>query len=112
MITDFYGQFLETAQDTMSTTASSYDLWRLVQGILIAGIALVLALTSLGAIAWKSMSVAAFALMTILYAVMMFASSYVEEEQHFWYWCTAAWIACLSAQKYVHHPPDLPSQAE
>jgi ethanolaminephosphotransferase len=26
---------------------------------------------------------------------MMFASSYVEEEQHFWYWITAGWVAYL-----------------
>lgn len=39
--------------------------------------------------------------MTILYGVMMFATSYVEEEQHFWYWATAAWMAYLYAAKYV-----------
>jgi hypothetical protein len=32
---------------------------------------------------------------------MMFATSYVEEEQHFWYWATAAWMAYLYASKYV-----------
>lgn len=88
----------------MSTTASSYDLVRLVMGMVVAGLALVFALLSLSGIVWKSMSVVAFAFMTILYAVMMFASSYVEEEQHFWYWCTAAWIVCLSAQGYVCCP--------
>lgn len=32
---------------------------------------------------------------------MMFATSYVEEEQHFWYWVTAAWMAYLYTAKYV-----------
>ena len=32
---------------------------------------------------------------TLLYAVMMFASSYVEEEQHFWYWAITAWLLLL-----------------
>ena len=31
--------------------------------------------------------------MTTAYGIMMFASSYVEEEQHFWYWIASAWIA-------------------
>lgn len=29
---------------------------------------------------------------TSLYGVMMFASSYVEEEQQFWYWITSGWL--------------------
>lgn len=26
----------------------------------------------------------------------MFASSYVEEEQHFWYWAATGWLALLA----------------
>jgi hypothetical protein len=26
---------------------------------------------------------------------MMFASSFVEEEQHFWYWSASGWLAYL-----------------
>ncbi|MGG6497429.1 UNVERIFIED_CONTAM: hypothetical protein NY603_31355, partial [Bacteroidetes bacterium 56_B9] len=37
-----------------------------------------------------------FALISLLYGVMMFASSYVEEEQHFWYWLTPAWLTVLT----------------
>lgn len=40
-----------------------------------------------------------YALVTILYGTMMFASSYVEEEQHFWYWTTSAWFALLFVLK-------------
>lgn len=32
---------------------------------------------------------------SLLYGIMMFASSYVEEEQHFWYWATTAWLMLL-----------------
>lgn len=35
-------------------------------------------------------------LITTAYGVMMFASSYVEEEQHFWYYTTTAWLAYVS----------------
>lgn len=37
----------------------------------------------------------ALAGITALYGIMMFASSYVEEEQHFWYWVTSAWLSSL-----------------
>lgn len=43
----------------------------------------------------------AFIIGAMLYIVMMFASSYVEEEQQFWYWACSAWIAVLVVRKYV-----------
>lgn len=33
------------------------------------------------------------------YSIMMFASSYVEEEHHFWYWATSAWLLYLGATR-------------
>lgn len=39
-----------------------------------------------------------FAMITLAYGIMMFASSYVEEEQHVWYWSSTAWLA-LTATK-------------
>ena len=30
-----------------------------------------------------------------MYGTMMFASSYVEEEHHFWYWASSGWLALL-----------------
>lgn len=36
-----------------------------------------------------------FPLMTVAYSVMMFASSFVEEEHHFWYWAASAWFTVL-----------------
>jgi len=38
----------------------------------------------------------AFAFVTIAYGFMMFASSYVEEEQQFWYWICSGWLAFLA----------------
>lgn len=38
----------------------------------------------------------AFAIVTIAYGVMMFASSYVEEEQQFWYWACSGWLMLLA----------------
>lgn len=37
---------------------------------------------------------------------MMFASSYVEEEQHFWYWTTSAWILCLYFTRFDSSSPN------
>ena len=32
---------------------------------------------------------------TSMYSIMMFASSYVEEEHHFWYWASSGWLGLL-----------------
>jgi len=37
----------------------------------------------------------AFTIVNIGYGVMMFASSYVEEEQQFWYWACSGWFMLL-----------------
>lgn len=34
-------------------------------------------------------------LVFVAYGIMMFASSYVEEEQHFWYWTSSSWLGWL-----------------
>lgn len=80
----------------MSGVASNYDIFLLYlgQGLAVAALAL-----AIGAL-WKSnvkytTPLVAFSSLTILYGVMTFASSYVEEEQHFWYWATAAWLSLL-----------------
>jgi len=90
--------FLEESQDELSTTASTYNVPRLVGGALIAGVATVLALLALTPSALNSASAIFFSAMTALYGIMMFATSYVEEEQHFWYWTTGAWFAFLTAR--------------
>jgi ethanolaminephosphotransferase len=89
-------RFCRRAQEVMSSTASNYDVSRLVLGIVFAGSALVLAVFA----SWPSLDLSltgglSLLLTVVLYDVMMFASSYVEEEQHFWYWLTGGWLALL-----------------
>jgi len=47
-------------------------------------------------------------LVPIALGFMMFASSFVEEEQHFWYWISAPWFTamyiarCVAMKCYVN----------
>ena len=80
----------------MSSTASNYGLWRLQLGISVAALATLIMLVP----AYKSLIAGRavglwMSFITILYGLMMFASSYVEEEHHFWYWATSGWLAWL-----------------
>jgi ethanolaminephosphotransferase len=86
----------------MSSTASNYDMTRLVAGIGISGLAFVSACIS-ALLNQSTANVDSFVLFiaTALYGVMMFASSYVEEEQHFWYWIAGGWFAYLRARRSV-----------
>jgi hypothetical protein len=38
---------------------------------------------------------------------MMFASSYVEEEHHYWYWVTSGWITYILITQLVPTPPEV-----
>ena len=86
----------------MSSTASNYDMSKLVTGQLLAASALIL-----GSIAaWRTRALSFRAgypllLLSLLYGIMMFASSYVEEEQHFWYWTTSAWLGMMWLKRHV-----------
>lgn len=81
----------------MSSMASNYDMPMLIYGELAATAASVVAVCAVAALASiTASSLAPFALITLLYGIMMFASSYVEEEQHFWYWTTSAWLLYLA----------------
>ena len=77
----------------MSSTASDYDVGRLNIGIALAGIATLACITVLFTSSLYSRSTGLWiSCITVLYGVMMFASSYVEEEQHFWYWVSSGWL--------------------
>ncbi|KAG4419772.1 hypothetical protein IFR04_007082 [Cadophora malorum] len=89
-------KWLKEAQDIMSSTASNYDVRNLVTGQAVSTLALLLA----AAAAYPTLSNSfresiPILLTSVLYGVMMFASSYIEEEQHFWYWATSAWLVLL-----------------
>jgi ethanolaminephosphotransferase len=86
----------------MSSTASSYDVSRLLFGIGLATLSVILtSIVILGEPLLVQKDSFFFLLTIALYGIMMFASSYVEEEQHFWYWITGGWIGYLALRKYV-----------
>ncbi|KAL4766929.1 alkaline-phosphatase-like protein [Aspergillus nidulans var. acristatus] len=92
-------RFLRSSQEVMSGAASNYDLGYLSLGICITGLA---ALFSIPA-TYKALSnhpLPRLFLITgvLLYGAMMFASSYVEEEQQFWYWVFTGWTFYLHAR--------------
>jgi ethanolamine phosphate transferase 2 subunit G len=86
----------------MSSTASNYDMFKLTAGQVLASIAAVLALgAAIPTLSQSFVSAMPFLMITVAYGIMMFASSYVEEEQHFWYWATSGWLVLLSFKGYV-----------
>lgn len=86
---------MHEAQEMMSGTASNYDVPRLFIGTAFALLVCILSFLTLPALRPTS-SAGVYTLFTfILYAVLMFASSYVEEEHNFWYWATSGWLALL-----------------
>ncbi|CAN8097225.1 unnamed protein product [Discula destructiva] len=90
-------QWLKDAQKLLSSMASNYNMLRLVVGQLLSIAATCMAIFSVYQNAGEVLpSAAPFTLITTAYGVMMFASSYVEEEQHFWYYTATAWLAYVS----------------
>ncbi|KAH7122808.1 GPI ethanolamine phosphate transferase-like protein 2 [Dendryphion nanum] len=105
--------FLRKAQETMSTTASNYDLSKLILGTSLAALSTLLSFLSLPSSLFPVTPTGLFfTLTTLLSSVQMFASSYVEEEHNFWYWATSAWFLTLfiiSSRKtwfpwFIFHP--------
>jgi ethanolamine phosphate transferase 2 subunit G len=85
----------------MSSTASNYDVSRLQLGITVATCSMLIAFMSSFQIlqAFKIEGLI-FTTISISYAAMMIASSYVEEEQQFWYWALEAWLLSLYIKEY------------
>ncbi|KAM5433367.1 major facilitator superfamily transporter protein [Microsporum canis] len=88
--------FLRTAQAVMSSTASNYNLTRLYQGIALSGLAFFIALYACAQKGCHGAAAVGYMCLILAgYGALMFASSYVEEEQHFWYWMVSGWIFYL-----------------
>lgn len=80
----------------MSSTASNYDLNKLVGGQIVALISTALAaLYSFPILRQAPVTSTLFGFMATLYGIMMFASSYVEEEHNFWYWAASGWMVII-----------------
>ncbi|OAA59355.1 Alkaline-phosphatase-like, core domain protein [Cordyceps fumosorosea ARSEF 2679] len=89
-------RWIRKAQELMSSMASNYDMPRLYAGLGL-GIAAVIAAmvaASKGDLLW-SPTARPLLLISFSYGAMMFASSYVEEEHHFWYWTVTLWLTFL-----------------
>ncbi|OKL56752.1 hypothetical protein UA08_07882 [Talaromyces atroroseus] len=93
-------RFLHEAQSVMSGAASSYKLSMLYSGSFIAALACIMsAIVAYRTLPRSQTSVSStlFLLTTAtLHGAMMFASSFVEEEQQFWYWIATSWVV------YIH----------
>lgn len=86
----------------MSGMASNYDLLRLFlgQGVILLAVLFAVGVVPLRYTGQSFIGVWSLTAITISYGVMMFASSYVEEEQHFWYWATTAWFFVLGVKGF------------
>lgn len=84
----------------MSNASSNYNLMRLYQGTVVAAGAVLLSFMS---VIRRSVTLSGattfLSLITSSYAILMFASSYVEEEQQFWYWIFTGWASYLYMKK-------------
>jgi ethanolamine phosphate transferase 2 subunit G len=100
-ISDIY-EFLEQIQSTLAKASSNYNTNDLIFGTVILLMASIM--SSFIALSLKLRRSVRFLLVFIssLYVLLMFGSSLVEEEHHFWYWMatgTVVWLYIVAARK-------------
>ncbi|GKZ58357.1 major facilitator super transporter protein [Aspergillus niger] len=104
-------EFLKHAQKVISSAASDYDLRNLFLGLAITFFVVLLPLPTTYTLLSKSGPAGAFFTLCLLsYGGMMFASSYVEEEQQFWNWTFTAWVFYLHVRSSILPRCSVPSQ--
>lgn len=95
-VLELFLRFSHRCQHILSMAASNYDI-----AIMYLGMTIMLAMISLCAVplvpilARQRSGRITYILVTLSYGLMMFASSYVEEEQHFWYWLSSGFCILL-----------------
>ena len=96
-------KFLQRAQTVMSRAASNYDVEKLQGGISIVFLAILicLLLSRNGFLVEAELARSFFAILILTHGAMMFASSYVEEEQQFWYWISSGWLGVLGIKRWA-----------
>lgn len=92
-------QWLRDAQDIMSSMASNYNLSYLFPGVGLAFLAACLTTGSVFLVHRQQRGIVPLLLVAVPYGIMMFASSFVEEEHHYWYWASSLWLAYLGTRE-------------
>jgi ethanolaminephosphotransferase len=100
-------------QDLLSIAASNYDLRMMTGGMIVMLVASVVSAAKLYPLLGdSSLANWSFLAITLSYVGMMFASSYVEEEQNFWYWIACGWLMALFLKQYVSSRAGSPAFAD
>lgn len=95
-------KFSTRCQDFLSIAASNYNLSWMSAGIAVTFSALMLSVFSFVPLLESSKLANVFLpTITLAYGIMMFASSYVEEEHHFWYWIASGWFIAIYIKGYT-----------
>ena len=104
-------RFLKIAQKVMSSVTSDYNLSNLLLGLFITFLVVLLSFPTTYTQLSNSRHAGTFYALSILgYGAMMFASSYVEEEQQFWNWAFTAWAFYLHVKTHMRPHCSTPSQ--